>query len=82
MMEPLRLTGDATGDFLHVAGDVGELDPETADAVGELVDQPFGERPVGAGVQHCNLRNGHVSRILQSGPFIGPPRHSHSEFRS
>ena len=46
MTEPVRLAGDAVRDLLDVAGDVGELDAETADAVGELVDQPFGQRPV------------------------------------
>ncbi|MGY3692977.1 hypothetical protein ACVIGA_003057 [Bradyrhizobium sp. USDA 3240] len=46
MMEPLRLAGDTVRDLLDVAGDVGKLDPEAADAVGKLVDQPFGQRPV------------------------------------
>ncbi len=41
MTEPFRLSGDALRHFLHVAGDVGELDAEAADAVGELVDQAF-----------------------------------------
>ena len=44
MAEPLRLTGDAAGDFLQIAGDVGELDAEAADAVGELIDQPLAVR--------------------------------------
>ena len=50
-MEPFGLVRDAVCDFLDVAGDVGELDAEAADAVGELVDQTFGKCPVGAGVQ-------------------------------
>jgi plasmid stabilization system protein ParE len=46
MMEPLRLVGDAARDLLDIAGDISEFDAEAADAVGELVDQPFGQRPV------------------------------------
>jgi hypothetical protein len=60
VMEPFRLAGDAARDFLDIAGDVGELDAEAADAVGELVDQPFGQRSVGSGVQYCKLCDGHV----------------------
>jgi hypothetical protein len=60
MVEPFRLVGDAVGDLLDVAGDVGELDPEAADAVGKLVDQPFGERPVGSSVHDCKLGEGHL----------------------
>ncbi len=41
MCKPLGLAGNATGDFLQIAGDVGEFDAEAADAVGELIDQPF-----------------------------------------
>ncbi|WP_323980800.1 hypothetical protein R3F76_39625 [Bradyrhizobium japonicum] len=77
-MKPFGLVRDAVCDFLDVAGDVGELDAETADAVGELVDQTFGKCPVGAGVQDCQLCDGHVLRVLQSEPFAGSPRHSHS----
>jgi hypothetical protein len=77
-MEPFRLVRDAVGDFLDVAGDVSEFHAEAADAVGELIDQPFGKRSVGAGVQYCKLYDGHVLRVLQSEPFAGSPRHSHS----
>ncbi|MEY9105085.1 hypothetical protein ABH999_001281 [Bradyrhizobium yuanmingense] len=65
MVKPFRLARDAVGDVLDVAGDVGELDAETADAVGELVDQAFGQRPVGGSVQYGKLCRGHV-RALSS----------------
>ena len=38
--EALGLGGHALCYFLHIAGDVGELDAEAADLVGELIDQP------------------------------------------
>ena len=44
MTEPLGLAGDAARDLLQIAGDVGELDAEAADSVGELVDQPLADR--------------------------------------
>ena len=34
--------GDAACDLLDVAGDIGKLHAEAADAVGKLVDQSFG----------------------------------------
>ena len=49
MAEPVGLAGDAAGDFLQVAGDVGKLDAEAADPVGELIDQPFAVRRHGRG---------------------------------
>ena len=42
--EPVRLRRDALRHFLHIAGDVGELDAEAADAVGELVDEALALR--------------------------------------
>jgi hypothetical protein len=47
MSEPLRLGGNAVSDLLHIAGDVGELDPEAADPVRELIDQPLARRGLG-----------------------------------
>ena len=44
MAEPVGLAGDAARDFLQIAGDVGELDAEAADPIGELIDQPFADR--------------------------------------
>ena len=49
MSEPLGLVGDAAGDFLQIAGDVGELDPEAADPVRKLIDQAFAVRGDGGG---------------------------------
>ena len=42
--EPVGLAGDAARHFLQIAGDVGELDAEAADPVGELIDQPLADR--------------------------------------
>ncbi len=39
MSESLRLGGDAACDFLDIAGDIGEFDPEPADLIGKLIDQ-------------------------------------------
>jgi hypothetical protein len=78
VVETFRLVRDAACDFLDVAGDVSQFHAEAADAVGELIDQPFGKRSVGASVQYCKLYDGHVLRVLQSEPFAGSPRHSHS----
>ena len=44
MAEPLGLAGNAAGDFLQTAGDVGKLDAEASDPVGKLIDQPFAIR--------------------------------------
>ena len=44
MPEALGLGGHALCYFLHIAGDVGELDAEAADLVGELIDQPVATR--------------------------------------
>jgi hypothetical protein len=39
MSEPLGLAGYAAGDFLEIAGDVGEFDPKAADPIRQLIDQ-------------------------------------------
>ena len=44
MREVLGLVGNPVRDLLDVAGDVGKLDAETADPIGELIDQPFAVR--------------------------------------
>jgi hypothetical protein len=44
MTKPVGLAGDAARDFLEVAGDIGEFDPEAADPIGKLVHQPFAGR--------------------------------------
>ena len=56
MSEALGLGGYAMGDFLHIAGDVGELDPEAADLVRKLIDQPLARRGGGCcRLQVCSL---------------------------
>ena len=50
MPETVGLGGDPAGDFLQIAGDVGKLDPEAADPVGKLIDQPFAVRGHGGRV--------------------------------
>src|SRR5436190_17448670 len=60
VVEPLRLVGDAACDLLDVAGDIGKLHAEPADAVGKLVNESFGQRLVGLSVQDGTLHNGHV----------------------
>ena len=44
MAEPVRLARYAVGDVLHITRDVGKLDAEAADPVGELIDQPVAGR--------------------------------------
>ena len=44
MTETVRLARYTVGDFLDVARDIGKLDAEAADLVGELVDQPVAGR--------------------------------------
>src|SRR5207237_4784734 len=44
LSEPVGLAGNAARDLLQITGDVGELDAEAADPVGELIDQPFAGR--------------------------------------
>ena len=41
MSEPVGLAGDAAGDFLQIACDVGEFHAEAADPVRKLIDQTF-----------------------------------------
>ena len=60
VVEPLRLVRDAVCHFLDIASDVGEFHAKAANTIGELIDQPLGKRPVGAGVQYCKLYDGHV----------------------
>src|SRR6185312_6052523 len=60
MVEPLRLVRDAACDLLNVAGDIGKLHAEPADAVGKLVNESFGQCLVGLSVQDRTLHNGHV----------------------
>ena len=56
MAEPVGLAGDAAGDFLQIAGDVGKFDPEAADPVGQLIDQAFAvRRHRGGTVRRCGL---------------------------
>ncbi len=53
MAETVRLARYAVGDFLDVTGDIGELDAEAADPVGELIDQPVAVRaPMLFGLRH------------------------------
>ena len=44
MSETIGLRRNPVRDFLDVARDVGKLDPETADPVGELIDEPLAVR--------------------------------------
>ena len=84
MSESLRLVGNAARDLLDVAGDVGELDAKTADAVGKLINESFGQRPVGSGVQYCKLCDGNIrvsSSRSRSSAQRGIP-HSHSNFKA
>jgi hypothetical protein len=60
VVEPVRLVRDAACDLLDVAGDIGKLHAEPADAVGELVNQSFGQCLVGLSVQDRTLHNGHA----------------------
>ena len=60
VVEPLGLVGDAACDLLDVAGDVGKLDAEAADAIGKLVNKTFGQCLVGLSVQDRKLHKGHV----------------------
>ena len=56
MSEPFGLAGDAAGDFLQIAGDVRELNPEAADPVRKLVDQALAVRADGSwliGIAGC-----------------------------
>jgi hypothetical protein len=55
-----RLVRDAACDLLDVAGDIGKLHAEPADAVGELVNQSFGKCLVGLSVQDRTLHKGHA----------------------
>ena len=45
--------------LLNANHKIGELDG-IKDAVGKLVNEPLGQCPVGLGVQHCKLHNGHI----------------------
>ena len=55
MAETVRLARYTVGDVLDVTRDIGELDAEAADLVGELIDQPVATR------RHMlfSLRHGH-----------------------
>src|SRR5579883_748299 len=65
LAEPLGLVGDAAGHLLDIAGDVGQLHAQAADAVGELVDQPFAGR-LGAGRFHFHGRSYRHCRVISS----------------
>jgi len=66
-VEPLRLVRDAACDLLDVAGDVGKFHPEAADAVGQLVNEPFGQRPARISFQHCKLHDRHIRASFSQG---------------
>ncbi len=61
MSESLRLGGEAACDFLDIAGDIGEFDPEPADLIGKLIDQTLTWRGVCAWRGRCG-RQGLCSR--------------------
>src|SRR5579859_4231579 len=63
----LRLRRNPVRDFLHVAGDVGELDTEAADPAAELVDQPFALRSFGGHFRCIRLRSRHRYAPTDSG---------------
>ena len=66
VVEPLRLVRDAACDLLDVAGDIGKLHAEAADAVGKLVNQPFGQRLVGFECPGLQAAQTDMSRAFSS----------------
>jgi hypothetical protein len=63
MREKLRLRRNSARDLLHVAGDVGKLDPETTDPIAELIDQTFALRSLGERFSYCRLCGGKPQRL-------------------
>src|SRR6185312_9614034 len=61
--------------FLHIAGDVGELDAEAADAVGELVDEALARGWRGGDALHGRLR-AHRLYAVRKPPQCRPRRRS------
>jgi hypothetical protein len=52
------LKAHPASDLLHVSRDVGEFDAETADAVGQAIDQTLGVRwPGGDFYRSCELHD-------------------------
>ena len=75
MPEPIGLVGDAARDLLQVSGHVRQLDAESADPVGQLIDQPLafrGDRRSASGLMGCttDITAFPLLRELESGPNL------------